>query len=282
MARFHINPETGNPGSCSAREGNCPFGSDDEHYTSEVAARQAYEKQMDSESFSTFRDKNSVKSMKAIAQELIDTTLARHEALVARRATAPGTPERKEASQKVAETRAANENAIAKTTALGLTPKSFIYGVDHTGAIFNKAQLHRIRMYPEEDYSRLAGVEVSADSPLPMPGDDWISRREIAWEKGLAKLKAAEFSTPAAKRRAQDTLIRNVIKELPDKQAAGKLSEVAKLNEFTAIRVYQVTPGVAEVAEIRAKAGVSQQNGAVFAERALARASKFIEKVWEV
>lgn len=281
MAKFHINPETGNPGSCSAQTGNCPFGSDDEHYTSAEAARTAYEKQMDSESFSVVRDRDKVRAMKAIAQELIDTTLARKAALDARKATVPGTPERKEASAKVAETKAANEAAIAKTTALGRTPKSFIYGVDHNGAIYNNAQLHRIRPYADEDYARLAGVKITADSSFAMPGDDWISRREAAWEKGLERLKAKEFATPEAKRRAQNTLIRNVIKELPDKHAVEKLDKVAKLNDFTAARIYQVSPGVGEVAEIRQKAGVRQQDGAVFAERAVARASKFIEKIWE-
>lgn len=282
MAKFHINPDSGNPGSCSAQAGNCPFGSDDEHYTSEDAARAAYERQMDSESFSVVRDRDRVRAMKAIAQELIDTTLARKAALDARKATVPGTPERKTASKKVAETKAANEAAIAKTTALGRTPKSFIYGVDHNGKIYNNAQLHRIRPYADEDYSRLAGVEVSADSPLPMPGDDWINRREAAWEKGLERLKSMTFETPEAKRRVQNTLIRNVIKELPDKHAVEKLDEVAKLNDFTARKIYQVSPGVGEVAEIREKAGVRQQDGAVFAERAVARASKFIEKIWEV
>lgn len=282
MAKFHINPGTGNPGSCSAQAGNCPFGNDDEHYTSEEAARAAYEKQMDSESFSVVRDRDKVRAMKAIAQELINTTLARKAALDARKATVPGTPERKEASAKVAETKAANEAAIAKTTALGRTPKSFIYGVDHNGAIYNNAQLHRIRPYADEDYARLAGVEISADSSLAMPGDDWISRREVAWEKGLERLKAMKFETPEAKRRVQNTLIRNIIKELPDKHAVEKLYEVAKLNDFTARKIYQVSPGVGEVAETRQKAGVRQQDGAVFAERAVTRASNFIEKIWEV
>lgn len=43
MAKYHINGK-GEPGKCSAEKGNCPFGSDDEHYTSAAAARTAYEK----------------------------------------------------------------------------------------------------------------------------------------------------------------------------------------------------------------------------------------------
>lgn len=45
MTKFHINPETGEAGECSAQTGNCPFGSDEEHYTSKEAARAAFEAQ---------------------------------------------------------------------------------------------------------------------------------------------------------------------------------------------------------------------------------------------
>lgn len=41
--QYHINLETGEPGPCSARKGNCPFGGDELHFTSEDGARQAYE-----------------------------------------------------------------------------------------------------------------------------------------------------------------------------------------------------------------------------------------------
>lgn len=44
MPKFHINPETGNPGTCSAKI-QCRFGSDSEHYSSADEARVAYEKQ---------------------------------------------------------------------------------------------------------------------------------------------------------------------------------------------------------------------------------------------
>jgi len=42
MAKFHINPETGEPGLCKAQK-QCPFGGDDAHFTSKEAARTAYE-----------------------------------------------------------------------------------------------------------------------------------------------------------------------------------------------------------------------------------------------
>lgn len=42
MAKYHINPKTGNPGACSAKEGNCPFNA--EHFATKDEARAAYEK----------------------------------------------------------------------------------------------------------------------------------------------------------------------------------------------------------------------------------------------
>ena len=43
MARYHINPETGEPGVCKAKD-KCPFGDlTTEHYNSKTAARAAYE-----------------------------------------------------------------------------------------------------------------------------------------------------------------------------------------------------------------------------------------------
>lgn len=43
MTKFHINPETGNPGGCRAVVGKCPFGGDDEHFDTAEAARAAFE-----------------------------------------------------------------------------------------------------------------------------------------------------------------------------------------------------------------------------------------------
>lgn len=46
MAKFHVNPATGEPGSCNAKKGKCPFASDDEHYASAAEARRAFEDSM--------------------------------------------------------------------------------------------------------------------------------------------------------------------------------------------------------------------------------------------
>lgn len=43
MKLYHVNPENGNAGVCTAEKGRCRFGKSDEHYTSEEAARGSYE-----------------------------------------------------------------------------------------------------------------------------------------------------------------------------------------------------------------------------------------------
>ena len=48
MAKWHINPKTGEPGLCRALK-NCPFGGSDEHYSSREAAQGAYEAKMEAE-----------------------------------------------------------------------------------------------------------------------------------------------------------------------------------------------------------------------------------------
>ncbi len=46
MAKYHINPATGNPGECVAQEGNCLYGAATEHYGSAIEARRAFEESM--------------------------------------------------------------------------------------------------------------------------------------------------------------------------------------------------------------------------------------------
>ena len=49
MARYHINPKTGNPGICRAKS-SCPFGDlTADHFDSPEAARAAYEKRMETD-----------------------------------------------------------------------------------------------------------------------------------------------------------------------------------------------------------------------------------------
>jgi hypothetical protein len=46
MAKYHINPKTGNPGVCHAKK-SCPFGDlQSDHYNSKEDARNAYENKM--------------------------------------------------------------------------------------------------------------------------------------------------------------------------------------------------------------------------------------------
>lgn len=43
---YHINPVTGTPSKCKAAQGRCPFGKADDHHTTSVEARTAYEQHM--------------------------------------------------------------------------------------------------------------------------------------------------------------------------------------------------------------------------------------------
>ena len=43
MSKYHINPETGNPGQCTARAGQCPYGANAPHFSTATDARMAYE-----------------------------------------------------------------------------------------------------------------------------------------------------------------------------------------------------------------------------------------------
>lgn len=49
MSKFHINQKDGTVGACRAQNGKCPFGGDEIHFTTMVAAAEAYEKSMASE-----------------------------------------------------------------------------------------------------------------------------------------------------------------------------------------------------------------------------------------
>lgn len=52
MSKFHVNPATGNAGTCKAKR-SCPYGDlQKDHYDSKAEARTAYEKKME-KSFST-------------------------------------------------------------------------------------------------------------------------------------------------------------------------------------------------------------------------------------
>lgn len=49
MAKYHVNPNTGVPGVCTAKSSRCPFGGDDEHYDSSRAAVEALEERLEEE-----------------------------------------------------------------------------------------------------------------------------------------------------------------------------------------------------------------------------------------
>lgn len=61
MAKFHINPQTGNPGRCKAAV-QCPYGGESEHFKSKKDAREHYENKMERETFATTLPQTAVKT----------------------------------------------------------------------------------------------------------------------------------------------------------------------------------------------------------------------------
>lgn len=64
MTKFHINPTTGNPGRCTAADGNCRFGDISGHYASKDLAREAYE---------AIQNTTSLKAEISESQEIVST-----------------------------------------------------------------------------------------------------------------------------------------------------------------------------------------------------------------
>lgn len=94
MAKFHVNPNTGNSGTCKSAKGKCPFGSEDEHFSSADAASEAAEKLM-AEQYSAVnaayrkKDTSALESMnrelkKRIISESVEGSNKLHPSVVAK------------------------------------------------------------------------------------------------------------------------------------------------------------------------------------------------------
>jgi len=70
MKIFHVNPENGNVGVCSAQNNNCPFGGEEIHFTSKEAARLNYEQNQGS----SFRENLKSNETKVDVQEILFTS----------------------------------------------------------------------------------------------------------------------------------------------------------------------------------------------------------------
>ena len=68
--KYHINPETGNPNKCYAKQGRCPFGSDENHFPTKAEARSAYEGKMAEQAVvSQKREKDAAKDSRDVHDE---------------------------------------------------------------------------------------------------------------------------------------------------------------------------------------------------------------------
>jgi len=75
MAKFHVNPDTGNTGICKSEKGKCPFGGEtgeDNHYSDPIEAIQAAEKLMEEKHsiVDTLQKKGSPSKIKKISSNV--------------------------------------------------------------------------------------------------------------------------------------------------------------------------------------------------------------------
>jgi len=76
MSKYHINPETGEPGLCSASIRDCPLGgSEAEHYETKAEARRAYEEIQKTNSMTTSTKKSKNSSLPQKDKEFIPADL---------------------------------------------------------------------------------------------------------------------------------------------------------------------------------------------------------------
>lgn len=270
MAKFHINPETGEPGKCSAAEGNCPYKDVSNHFDSAADARKGYEEEMEARA--------KYEELTNLAGELIEKTLALRAVLDERQKHTAKDPEWADIRERAAAAKKAHQKVLAKVEQQGLNARSLILGVDTKGNIFNKDQLYRVRPYPGEVYTKMANVPIRPGSDLPVPGDAAIERSKKRWEKEKAKLEELAFGS-AEREAARKSLIRRIIKETPDKHAITELK--TDLSSWEIQKLASSTPGVFEVSEMRVKAGVDARGDSdeawAFRQRSLKAAQEFID-----
>jgi len=220
MAKYHVNPATGEPGRCTAENGNCPFSDVSDHFDTAVEARVGYEKEMES------RDKYG--KLQSLARDLVKTTLALRSELDERKNHSAGDPEWAAIKERVEAAKAKHERVVERTARHGFTPKDLIYGVNDKGGVFNLNQVHRVRTRPAEAHSKLAGVPLRAGSELPMPGDSEIAKRQDGWTVARAKLeKLPEGSKERAA--AVKSLSKRVLRESPDPKVKEQMERNVQL-----------------------------------------------------
>lgn len=73
---FHLNPQTGNPNRCTAKEGNCPFGADAPHFETKDDARASYEHAQIKEGYLEVMRKTRVKDGFRVVQSEEETPKA--------------------------------------------------------------------------------------------------------------------------------------------------------------------------------------------------------------
>lgn len=269
MAKVHVNPKTGEPGSCSADQGNCPYDDVSDHFESADEARKGFEREMEA------REKYG--ELQRLSGELIGATLTLRSALDERMKHRASDPEWAEIKSRVAAAKASHEKVLARVSKEGLNARDLILGVDDAGNIFNKDQLYRVRPYVDEEYSRMAGVPIRAGSDLPMPGDAEISKDRKKWEAERAEMEALPAGSPE-RGAARAALVKRVVRDMPTKYALDALKRTG-LSDSDQLQVLR-GQAVHKAIDKQRKAGTqSSEENAVYAKRALKAGQEFIDSL---
>jgi len=269
MAKYHVNPATGVPGRCAATNGGCPFNDVSDHFDSAVEARVGYEQEMEA--------REKYEKLRGLGRDLVKTTLKLRAELDERMKHTAGDPEWAEIKERVAAAKAKHERVLERAARQGLNPKDLILGVDDKGGIFNKAQLWRVRLHNDSEYSRMAGVPLRVGSDLPMPGDDVIARDQAKWEKDKVELEKLAPGSPE-RRAARVALVKRVVRDMPTKYALDRMERTG----LTDVEEGQVLRGQAVHKAMEKQRSAGLQNGeeaGVYIERSFKAGQDFIDSL---
>ncbi len=245
---IHVNPNTGEPGKCSAKIA-CRYGDDTPHFEHERDARLYYEIKMeDGEAAGrkVFDVVNSARDFRRADEQL---RIAKHRGTEAE-------------AIRLAEER---ELAREQLEASGFEPQELIDS--SRSALKNLSEIRTMVLQQKS------------------PSQSYLERKTKVWDRRLDRvLSETADRDPAARDRALFTLKLSVIRELPTKRILdhARLSKSLE-SDFNvagrAQRIARAIPGVSEAGDNRRASKVLPGREEEYISSALDRAADFFEKV---
>lgn len=250
--RIHVNPETGEPGKCSAKIA-CRFGEDAPHFEFENDARLYFEMKMEDGEEEARRVISVIDTAREF--ERADSKLR-----IAQQYNRPYPEDEEKALSE------AREGARAKLAEQGLEPEDLI---DH-------------RRYSLRKLADIRAVVLRGKSA---PSDAYLEKKVGTWDSKLDKVLAETADkNDAARDRAFFNLKLMILRELPTKSVLRNDRLNKSLSEdgtdYSKLqRIGQSIPGVSEAAQNRRAAKVAPGNEEEYISKALNRAADIFEKI---